>query len=186
MFIGHFAVGLAAKRLTPRTSLGTLFTAHNFSTSSGQSWSSWAWRRFGWTPATPRSRRSASCATRGRTACYGARLGSRFRARLPGADGLQPRSLGSRRLLLLVVAPRSRRPNRRRCRGSLGWESQVASTGRGHHAARRRAARTPSRWAPARSGGRGPHLRGLASLHTWLGPAGPVVATPQAPRYSHD
>ena len=40
--------------------------------------------------------------------------------------------------------------------------------------------------APARSGGRGPHLRGLASLHTWLGPAGPVVATPQAPRYSHD
>ena len=46
--------------------------------------------------------------------------------------------------------------------------------------------RTPSRWAPARSGGRGPHLRGLASLHTWLGPAGPVVATPQAPRYSHD
>ncbi|HTP28804.1 MAG TPA: hypothetical protein VMK12_24480, partial [Anaeromyxobacteraceae bacterium] len=27
MFIGHFAVGLAAKRLTPRTSLGTLFAA---------------------------------------------------------------------------------------------------------------------------------------------------------------
>lgn len=27
MFIGHFAVGLAAKRLSPRTSLGTLFAA---------------------------------------------------------------------------------------------------------------------------------------------------------------
>ncbi len=27
MFIGHFAVGLAAKRITPRTSLGTLFAA---------------------------------------------------------------------------------------------------------------------------------------------------------------
>src|SRR4051812_38748182 len=27
MFIGHFAVGLAAKRVTPRTSLGVLFIA---------------------------------------------------------------------------------------------------------------------------------------------------------------
>jgi hypothetical protein len=27
MFIGHFAVGLAAKRIAPRTSLGTLFAA---------------------------------------------------------------------------------------------------------------------------------------------------------------
>src|SRR5512142_2070175 len=27
MFIGHFAVGLAAKRVAPRTSLGTLFVA---------------------------------------------------------------------------------------------------------------------------------------------------------------
>ena len=27
MFIGHYALGLAAKRLAPRTSLGTLFAA---------------------------------------------------------------------------------------------------------------------------------------------------------------
>ena len=27
MFIGHFALGLAAKRVAPRTSLGTLFAA---------------------------------------------------------------------------------------------------------------------------------------------------------------
>jgi len=27
MFIGHYALGLAAKRLAPRTSLGTLFVA---------------------------------------------------------------------------------------------------------------------------------------------------------------
>jgi hypothetical protein len=30
MFIGHFGVGLAAKKLTPRTSLGTLFFAAQF------------------------------------------------------------------------------------------------------------------------------------------------------------
>ena len=30
MFIGHFALGYAAKRLAPRTSLGTLFTAAQF------------------------------------------------------------------------------------------------------------------------------------------------------------
>lgn len=30
MFIGHFGVGLAAKKLTPRTSLGTLFLSVQF------------------------------------------------------------------------------------------------------------------------------------------------------------
>src|SRR5437899_11326482 len=30
MFIGHFGLGLAAKRLAPRTSLGTLFFAAQF------------------------------------------------------------------------------------------------------------------------------------------------------------
>ena len=30
MFIGHFGVGLAAKKLAPRTSLGTLFFAAQF------------------------------------------------------------------------------------------------------------------------------------------------------------
>lgn len=30
MFLGHFAVGMAAKRVAPRVSLGTLFVAAQF------------------------------------------------------------------------------------------------------------------------------------------------------------
>ncbi len=69
MFIGHFAVAIAAKKVAPRVSLGTLIFAAAFLDAVWPVLVLLGIERFRIVPATRRSTRSSSSITRGRTAC---------------------------------------------------------------------------------------------------------------------
>ena len=69
MFIGHFAVAFASKKVAPKVSLGTLVIAAAFLDVVWPVLVLLGVERFRIVPVLPRSTRSISCITRGRTAC---------------------------------------------------------------------------------------------------------------------